>query len=187
MEDALQKRHPVPDEAAVRGRVLRKNVEAPDLAAVKDFLRFHAATSNGKIQEEVTCNSLNTFAEWFFAGFSRATDTPTNDNDRREIYDVSASYRLWKAPISPSSMGPESFVRRTSWSISGGQSIFLLNEMLTCYVPRGRRMESIRCWNQSGAGINSAGMSPVLEQVQCRNKSSGRQPSSIATDTLSKL
>ena len=39
-EDALQKGLPVPDEAAVRERVLRKNVEAPDLAIVKDFLRF---------------------------------------------------------------------------------------------------------------------------------------------------
>ena len=76
---------------AVRERVLRKNVEAPDLATVKDFLRFHVATSKNKIQEEVTCDSLNTFAEWFFAGFSRVTDTPTNDDDRREIYDISTS------------------------------------------------------------------------------------------------
>src|SRR5436305_13425959 len=51
-EDALQEGLPLPDEAAVRERVLRKNVEAPDLATVKDFLRFHAATSKGKIQEE---------------------------------------------------------------------------------------------------------------------------------------
>jgi hypothetical protein len=110
-EDALQKGLPVPDEAAVPEQVLRKNVEAPDLATVKDFLRFQAATSKGKIQEEVTCDSLNTFAEWFFAGFSRVTDTPTNDDDRREIYDVSTSYRLWKAPISPSPVGPESLAR----------------------------------------------------------------------------
>jgi len=110
-EDALQKGLPVPDEAAVREQVLRENVEAPDLATVKDFLRFQAATSKGKIQEEVTCDSLNTFAEWFFAGFSRVTDTPTNDDDRREIYDVSTSYRLWKASISPLPVGPESLAR----------------------------------------------------------------------------
>jgi hypothetical protein len=35
----------------IRERVLRKNVEAPDLATVKDFLRFHAAASKGKIKE----------------------------------------------------------------------------------------------------------------------------------------
>src|SRR4051812_22548655 len=45
-EDALQKGLPVLDEAAVREQVLRKIVEAPDLATVKDFLRFQAATSN---------------------------------------------------------------------------------------------------------------------------------------------
>ena len=75
-EDALQKGHPVPDEAAVRERVLRENVDAPDLAAVKDFLRFHAATSKGKIQEEVTCDSLNTFAEWFFASSQSSMSSP---------------------------------------------------------------------------------------------------------------
>ena len=57
-EDALQKGLPVPDQAVVREQVLRKSVEAPDLATVKDFLRFHATTSKGKIQEEVTCDSL---------------------------------------------------------------------------------------------------------------------------------
>jgi hypothetical protein len=62
-EDALQKGLPVLDEAAVREQVLRKNVEAPDLTTMKDFLRFHAPTSNGKIQEQVACDSLNTFAE----------------------------------------------------------------------------------------------------------------------------
>jgi len=39
-EDALQKGLPIPDEAATRERVLRKNVEAPDLATLKDFFRF---------------------------------------------------------------------------------------------------------------------------------------------------
>ena len=33
---------PAPDEAVVRELVLAKSVEAPDLATVKDFLRFKA-------------------------------------------------------------------------------------------------------------------------------------------------
>jgi hypothetical protein len=41
----------------------RKNIEAPDLAAVKDF-RFYAATSKGKIAKKITCNLLNVVAEW---------------------------------------------------------------------------------------------------------------------------
>ena len=61
-------------------------MEAPDLATVKDFLRFHAAASKGKITEKITTDSLNTFAEWFFAGFSRVTDTQTDADDRSEVY-----------------------------------------------------------------------------------------------------
>jgi len=44
-EDALQKGLSVPDEATTRERVLRKNVEFPDLATLKDFFRFIAAAS----------------------------------------------------------------------------------------------------------------------------------------------
>ena len=62
-EDALQKGLPAPDETAVRELVL---VETPDLATVKDFLRFKAAAGKGIIAEQTTCDSLNTFAEWFF-------------------------------------------------------------------------------------------------------------------------
>jgi hypothetical protein len=29
------------------------------------------------------------FAEWFFAGFTRVTGTPTNAEDKSEVYDVS--------------------------------------------------------------------------------------------------
>jgi hypothetical protein len=100
-EDALQKGLPIPDEAAIRERVLRKNVEAPDLATVKDFLRFHAAASEGKIKEKITSDSLNTFAEWFFAGFSRVTDTQTDADDRSEVYDVSTLRCIWWARSHP--------------------------------------------------------------------------------------
>ena len=48
-EDALQKGLPVPDEATIRERVLRKDVEAPNPAILKDFFRFQAAASKGLI------------------------------------------------------------------------------------------------------------------------------------------
>jgi hypothetical protein len=51
-EDALQKGLPVPNEAATRGRVLRKNVKFPDLATLKDFFRFIAAASKGIIYKK---------------------------------------------------------------------------------------------------------------------------------------
>jgi hypothetical protein len=88
-KDALQKGLPVPDHAAVRERVLAKNVEAPDLATVKDFFRFCAATGKGKIVTKITCNSLMAVAEWFFAGFTRITRTQTDEDDRSEVYNVS--------------------------------------------------------------------------------------------------
>lgn len=47
-KDALQKGLPIPDEAAVRERVLTKNVEATDLATVKDFLRFYVVPKSQK-------------------------------------------------------------------------------------------------------------------------------------------
>lgn len=88
-EDALQEGPPIPNEAVVRERVLGANVEAPDHVTMKDFLCWHAAVSRGKIVEKATCNSLNTIAEWFFAGFSRVTGTPTLKDDRSEVFDVS--------------------------------------------------------------------------------------------------
>jgi hypothetical protein len=41
---------------------------------MKDFLRFHATTGKGMTIWKMTCNSLNMFAECFFAGFTYATD-----------------------------------------------------------------------------------------------------------------
>jgi hypothetical protein len=50
-KDSRQRGLPIPDEANARHHSLRKGVDAPDLATVKDFLRFYIATSWGKIVE----------------------------------------------------------------------------------------------------------------------------------------
>ena len=71
-----------------RTRLSLRRVDAPNLTTVKDFLRFHIATSRGKIVEKPTVDSVNTFAEWYFAGFSRITGTPTDKEDRSEVYKV---------------------------------------------------------------------------------------------------
>jgi hypothetical protein len=88
--DSLQRGLPIPNEADARMYCLRKGVDAPDLATVKDFLRFCIATSRGKIVVKPTADSANTFAEWFFAGFTRITGTPIDEQDRSEVYKVSA-------------------------------------------------------------------------------------------------
>jgi hypothetical protein len=63
-------------------------VDAPDLATVKDFLRFHISISRGYIDEKQTVDSVNTHAEWFLAGFTRVTGTLTDEEDGNEVYKV---------------------------------------------------------------------------------------------------
>lgn len=86
--DSIQNGLPVPDEGAARKLCLGPNTPAPDLADIKDFMRFHLSLSRGKIVEKSTAESANTFAEWFFAGFTRVTGTPIEDEDRHEVYEV---------------------------------------------------------------------------------------------------
>jgi hypothetical protein len=89
-KDSLQRGLPTPNEASARHHCLGEGVDAPDLATIKDFLRFYIATSRGKIVAKPTADSVNSFAEWFFAGFTRITGTPTDEEDRSEVYKVGA-------------------------------------------------------------------------------------------------
>ncbi|KAI9773208.1 MAG: hypothetical protein M1839_002216 [Geoglossum umbratile] len=63
-----------------------KGAPCPDLATTKDFLRFHIALSQGRIRDKTTVDSVNTFAEWFFAGFTRVTGTVISEEYRSSIY-----------------------------------------------------------------------------------------------------
>ena len=67
---------------------LRKGAPCPDLATTKDFLRFHIALSRERIKDETTVDSVKTFAEWFFAGFTRVTGTIISEDYRSAIYGV---------------------------------------------------------------------------------------------------
>lgn len=71
---------------------IREGLPLLDLATIKDFLRFIATISRGTIDEKeelVTADSMNTFGEWFFAGFARVTGNRIEEEDRRAVYDVS--------------------------------------------------------------------------------------------------
>lgn len=88
-EDYKQKGLPPPDEDTARSQYLGKGVPSPDLVTVKDFLRFYAATSRPKIdKKKSTADALCTIGEWFFAGFTRVTETDTKAEDRSEVYYV---------------------------------------------------------------------------------------------------
>lgn len=88
-QDAVQRGLPAPSEEAAREQCLRPGVEAPDLATVKDFVRFYIATSRPRLTEQLTVDSINTVAEWFFAGFTRVTGTKTDAEERSEVYNLS--------------------------------------------------------------------------------------------------
>ena len=69
---------------------LQEGCPPPDLVSIKDFLRFHVAISKGNIDKKgrITTDSLNTFAEWFFAGFARVTGNIIEEEDRCAVYHV---------------------------------------------------------------------------------------------------
>ena len=88
-EDAIRRGETPPDERTVREHCLGKGVEVPDLAVWKDFLRFQASVMRGKVKKIPTDVSLNRFAEWVFAGFTRVTETVIGKTERSEVYNVS--------------------------------------------------------------------------------------------------
>ena len=88
-QDAIQRGLPTPSEEAIREQYLRPGVKAPSLVTVKDFMRFYIATSRPRLAEQPTVDSINTVAEWFFAGFTRVTGTETDAEERSEVYNVS--------------------------------------------------------------------------------------------------
>ena len=80
----------VADACCTKAGTLCEGLPPPNLATIKDFLCFHVALSRGRIDDErTTVDSVNTFAEWFFAGFARVTGSLINEEDRRAVYDVS--------------------------------------------------------------------------------------------------
>jgi hypothetical protein len=54
-------------------------VEAHNLATAKDFLRFYIVISRPWLAEKLTVDSINTVAEWFFAGFACVIGIEMND------------------------------------------------------------------------------------------------------------
>ena len=82
---------PIPDEEAARKEHLRHGVKAPDLATVKDFIRYYISISRPQLKDKPTVDSINTVAEWFFAGFTRVTGTETEPDERSAVYNVSGA------------------------------------------------------------------------------------------------
>jgi hypothetical protein len=69
----------------VRERCPGKGVDAPDVPTVKDFIRFSAAASRGKVVELPTVDSVNAFAGWFFAGSIIVRTVARKYNDQKRL------------------------------------------------------------------------------------------------------
>lgn len=78
----------MPSQEEVRTQYLGRNAEAPDLATVKDFVRFYIATSQPTLTDKMTTDSMGTVSEWFFAGFTRVAGTVISEGMRSEVYSV---------------------------------------------------------------------------------------------------
>ena len=78
------------DSSATAPPSLEKDALPPDLATLLDFVRFHASTGKGLIDDSglITVESSNSFMEWFFAGFNRVTGTVIDEETRSKVYKV---------------------------------------------------------------------------------------------------
>jgi len=69
--------------------LVAKNSEPPSIVDLKDFLRFYASSSRGRVAGVPTTRTIEKVATSFFRGFERATGTIIASSDRDEIYSVS--------------------------------------------------------------------------------------------------
>lgn len=69
---------------------LPKGRPAPDLATVKDLIRYYISSSVGHLSGSPTVSLVVNFAERFFSGFTRVTGTMFDPEDRSEVYHVRA-------------------------------------------------------------------------------------------------
>ena len=75
----LKRDLPAPDEACARHHRFHQGVETPDLATIEIFFRLYIAMSYGRIVVKPMVYSINTNAEWCFAGFTRVKGTEINE------------------------------------------------------------------------------------------------------------
>lgn len=72
-EDHERKGLAPPDEVMVRDKYLKVGMPVPNLATVKDFLRFYILTSRPRLADRPTVVSMKSISERFYAGFQRVT------------------------------------------------------------------------------------------------------------------
>ncbi|KAL1979242.1 hypothetical protein VTN96DRAFT_6405 [Rasamsonia emersonii] len=61
---------------------------APDLATIKDFIRYYIFSTQGMLSIRQTVSSVLNFAERFFARFTHVTKTTFDKKDAEDVYYV---------------------------------------------------------------------------------------------------
>ena len=89
-QDSAQQGLPPLDEESALQYYLQSEVEAPDLTTMKDFLHFYITISWPQLSQVPTVDSINTVAEWFFAGFTWVTGIETDIGERSEVFNMSS-------------------------------------------------------------------------------------------------
>lgn len=88
-----------PSEDEVRTRHLGRGTPLPDLAVVKEWVRYYIAASYPVLTTTMTTDSMGTISESFFAGFEQATGTIVPTDFRSEVYSVWCSPSGTDSPI----------------------------------------------------------------------------------------
>lgn len=81
-----------PDFETVQDTILRKDVPAPSIEDVKDFMRFVWASSEGLISDKASARSLRAYAENFYRAFQVKTGTKIEHAHKKEVYYVRVPY-----------------------------------------------------------------------------------------------
>ena len=97
-----------PSEGEVRTHHLGRSTPLPDLAVVKEWMRFYIAASYPILAMKMTTDSMGSISEYFFAGFEQATGTVFPADFRTEIYSVQCP---------PSTIDPPTFLTSGSGSV----------------------------------------------------------------------
>ncbi|KAL4746587.1 hypothetical protein BDW72DRAFT_197529 [Aspergillus terricola var. indicus] len=74
------------EDEKLRDNGLQKGHPAPDLATIKDFVRFYISSTDGILSLRPTKSSVLNFAERFFAGFTRITKSIFDKKDTQDVF-----------------------------------------------------------------------------------------------------
>ena len=76
------------EDESLREKGLQKGYPIPNLATIKDFVRFYVSSTDGILTLRPTKSSVLNFAERFFAGYTRITKSVFDKKDSDDVYTV---------------------------------------------------------------------------------------------------